>query len=173
MALLDLKRYRVRGRPAIAEKTFDIETLDGAVVGVATTGVRGFLSSSFTVVEDGNEILTLHGAILGRKTTVAAGDRTIGWIKLPIIADTEGFELATLIVDEKHETFQLVAVDGAKLGELTREWRGLVDETINEANTYEVSITPEGEARPGTAELLLAISLVVDDRYPREPPRIV
>jgi len=168
VALFDLKQYRVRGRVAIAEKTFDIETLDGALVAVATTGLRGFLSGSFTVVEDGNEILALHGAILGRKTTVAAGDRAIGWIQLPIIADADGFELATLIVDEHDTLFQVVAVDGAKLGELVREWRGMIDETINEANTYEVSITPAGESRPGTAELLLAISLLIDDRYPRD-----
>jgi|GEM_PF-6523313 len=162
--LLDQKRYRVEARPAlIVEKTFDILSMDGAPLGVAMNGV---------IHEREVPLITLHGKLFGHKTKVTFQDRNIGTLNLPVIADADGFEIATLVVDDRNTQFQLIGVDGSKLAEVIREWGGFVKETIGTENSYEVSITPAGEARPDMAALLVATVLKIDDVYPRDVPRL-
>ena len=170
--LFDQKRYLLKGRFDFLDRTFDIVGVDGTPLGVAQDG---------DVFEAGGgdaaPILTVHHPfkIFGDKVTIKEGDRTLGSFRFPLVPDesfqfldADDFEVATIYSDMGRSHFQIVAVDGAKLGEVIREWGGFVNATIGGAHTYEVSIATAGEQRAGTAAVVLGTALAIDIAFPRK-----
>ena len=165
-------RYRLKGRLDLPDRFFDIVGIDNSPLGVALNG---------DIFEGGGNsgapILTVRHPfkLLGDKVTIKQGGRMLGSFRFSSLrdepfqfVDADGFEVATITATLRRSHFQVVAVDGARLGEIIHEWEGFVNAAIGGPHMYEVSIAPAGTERAGSDALLLGTALAIDIAYPRE-----
>lgn len=186
MSLFDRRTYVVKERVGFMKLTGAYDLLDaqtGQPIGVALEeppGIVKYLRLAVnnkwlpTVVnvyerEGAPAVLSIRrGVALFRpRVEVTVGGRNIGWFQSKVLSigpsfrifDAQGTEVGLVKGDWKGWNFQLLGPNDALLGRVTKQWAGFGKELFTTADTYVIDLH---DARPGTAELLLAAGLAID-----------
>lgn len=183
--MLDRQTYIVKERVGFMKlaSTYDLLDPSGAPLGVAKEEPPGIVKYLRLLVdnkwlptmvnvydrEGAAPVLTIHrGVALFRpKVHVIARGRQIGYFRAKVLSigpsfrifDTQDREIGSVKGDWKGWNFQLLGPDGRELGRVTKKWAGLGKELFTTADTYVISLS---DARPESAQLLLAAGLAID-----------